>query len=506
MKTSLIKYSVIWPELYASKDPMHFVFYCKKCGAHVQGKAHGGRWKVYKDACNTAICPVCGNELEAVDGYFAPAIMGPEADEFIKASFFPDFPESESRYIVLSALYNKNWFELLKKRREVVEHDKAKKMVEAFLESCDLPAPPSTVDSLRIKESPEKLKEYILYLIQTENNIYSLGRHLNELYYQRMGYNRDVVLSVYEPAYKVKSELEKLRSKYQNAVKKISNAKAYQPQVYVEYPQRPTMPTFAVPGLFNKKKVKKANDALMAQYRADLEEYHKEVQKCDDEKARLIEEKRAEHISEVQKKLDAAKIALESAESDADRKIKELEERPVPARAIKEILDEEIREAEELLKKTFAARNELYAYGIIFGKYRNAVALSSIYEYLMSGRCASLEGADGAYNIYENEIRANCVIAQLDTVISSLEDIKQNQYMMYQELRSINSALQTLIDTMDEALSSIRAIKANTTQMNEYMEHISQNSNVIAHNTAVTAYYSKVNAELTNALGYMVAF
>lgn len=41
---------------------------------------------------------------------------------------------------------------------------------------------------------------------------------------------------------------------------------------------------------------------------------------------------------------------------------------------------------------------------------------------------------------------------------------------------------------------------------NEYMEHISKNSDVIAHNTAVTAYYSKVNAELTNALGYMVAF
>lgn len=38
------------------------------------------------------------------------------------------------------------------------------------------------------------------------------------------------------------------------------------------------------------------------------------------------------------------------------------------------------------------------------------------------------------------------------------------------------------------------------------MEHISRNSDVVAHNTAVTAYYSKVNTELTNALGYMVAF
>ena len=51
---------------------------------------------------------------------------------------------------------------------------------------------------------------------------------------------------------------------------------------------------------------------------------------------------------------------------------------------------------------------------------------------------------------------------------------------------------------MGKALTSIRSIEDNTA-------HIAQNSDVIAHNTAVTAYYSKVNAELTNALGYMVA-
>ena len=64
--------------------------------------------------------------------------------------------------------------------------------------------------------------------------------------------------------------------------------------------------------------------------------------------------------------------------------------------------DRKITEAEELLKKTFATRNDLYAYDVIFGKYRDVVALSSFYEYLMSGRCTSLVGATGAYNIYED--------------------------------------------------------------------------------------------------------
>lgn len=151
-----------------------------------------------------------------------------------------------------------------------------------------------------------------------------------------------------------------------------------------------------------------------------------------------------------------------------------------------------------MLAKTFAARNELYACDVVFGKYRNAVALSSFYEYLLSGRCTSLEGADGAYNIYENEIRMNRVISQLDTVIASLEEIKQNQYMMYEELRGINESLDLLNSTMDKALESIQNIDTNT-------KGLAENTRVIAHNTAVAAYYSKVNADLTNALGFMVA-
>ena len=126
---------------------------------------------------------------------------------------------------------------------------------------------------------------------------------------------------------------------------------------------------------------------------------------------------------------------------------------------------------------------------MIFGKYRNVVALSTFYEYLMAGRCTQLEGADGAYNIYENELRTNMIIEKLD-------EIKDNQHMTYSALKAINNSLDYLESTMSTALNSIQKDVA----------HIAQNSDVIAHNTAITAYYSKVNAELTNALGYMVAF
>lgn len=485
-----------------------FAYFCANCGAESYGtfqfKANHDKSIdlakfAYKKAEQTAVCPICGENLCRKKGYFMP-------DRYGTTCKIPEYFEGNGLHYPSSAKEMFGEMATLRNRLEPIE---MKQKAAEFTKASDLPAEAISRPTGKVSMSSEELKEYILTLIRLENNIYSLEKRLPILYYQQLQNDRKIAFEAHEPVYKIKAELEKLRSKHQNAVKKINDAETYQPNVnvYVEYPERPQRPQLAEPGFFNKKKVQEANDALMAKYQAALEMYHQRVQKCDEEKARLIEENRAKHFAKIQKEADEAKIELERAEAEADEKMKELEACPVSAKtAVKELLNKEIAEAEELLKKTLVARNELYAYDIVFGKYRNVVALSSFYEYLMSGRCSALEGADGAYNIYENEIRANRVIAQLDTVISSLEEIKQTQYMMYEELRSINTSLQRLNSTMDKALSSIQGIEANTTSMNEYMEHISKNSDVIAHNTAVTAYYSKVNAELTDALGYMVAF
>lgn len=77
------------------------------------------------------------------------------------------------------------------------------------------------------------------------------------------------------------------------------------------------------------------------------------------------------------------------------------------------------------IRNTEEALNSLYCAGIIFPKYRNLIAISSIYEYFESGRCNTLTGHEGAYNIYENEIRLNRIIVQLDIVIDKLERNKK---------------------------------------------------------------------------------
>ena len=109
----------------------------------------------------------------------------------------------------------------------------------------------------------------------------------------------------------------------------------------------------------------------------------------------------------------------------------------------------------------------------------------------MAGRCTKLEGADGAYNLYEAEVRANRVIEQLDTVIDSLEQIKANQYMMYSAICDIREELGELNSTMGGALDVLYDIEGNTSKAAEHLDAISQSNEVIAYNTAATAYYAK---------------
>lgn len=87
---------------------------------------------------------------------------------------------------------------------------------------------------------------------------------------------------------------------------------------------------------------------------------------------------------------------------------------------------------------------ELYNNNVVFPKYRNFIAVNQISEYIDSGRCTELEGTNGAYNLFENELRQNIIIDKLDTVINQLDQIRQNQYYIYQALRATQNAIENM--------------------------------------------------------------
>lgn len=95
--------------------------------------------------------------------------------------------------------------------------------------------------------------------------------------------------------------------------------------------------------------------------------------------------------------------------------------------------------------RTLEVLQQYYGIGIIFPKYRNLNAVCSFYEYFMSGRCSTFTGHEGAYNIFESELRANLILAKLDDILAHLEQIKENQYLLYTAINESNRRINSLI-------------------------------------------------------------
>lgn len=127
-----------------------------------------------------------------------------------------------------------------------------------------------------------------------------------------------------------------------------------------------------------------------------------------------------------------------------------------------------------LYENTQNTLNNLYDLNIIYPKYRSLISICTIYEYLISRRCYKLDGADGAYNIYEFEIRQNIIIDKLNVVIEKLNEISENQQLLYSELIRTNKVV---------------------AQMSENIKKLSFGVDKISDKIEVNTYYSKISAQ-----------
>lgn len=202
----------------------------------------------------------------------------------------------------------------------------------------------------------------------------------------------------------------------------------------------------------------------IAQYAIDLEKYKRDKQ---DYEARYAQE-----MEEYNRKV------AEADQSDTQNKI----ELPL---AIKR--DTEARNIiAENIVATETALEQLYDMDIIFPKYRTLVAICSMYEYFVTGRVSQLKGADGAYNLYESELRQNLIIAQLDRIATKLDEIKENQYMLYSELKKANNYLSNIDNTLFKTLE----VTQNIAESLEFSNCIQQ---AILRNTEAIKYISLIN-------------
>lgn len=476
--------------------------YCTKCGAELLGYVDryyndersyrirsGESWKDKNDPTLGNHCPICGNTFanneRDHEGYY-------EGDLVSRLTYrtFHGY-SSGIDYFAEKANY---------RRDQIVR--KCKKRISQIEQNGNDSAIPAIVNVSGIKSNPEHLKEYISHLIHLEGNIYAIKQRLNELYFQQSE-NEKYIIFCENISNKPMAEIKYLESQIDVLTNDIIKAKENHAWLtkcsQVKYPEKPSKPQPLPVGAFDfiTRNAEK-NKRMMAEYEQNMADYRSKVARCDETKLEY-EKKMAECASEISdteakianiKAIIANKVAMAKSAANSQTS---------PALIMKVMLDKEVQQAEELLGNLASARAQLYSLDIVFGKYRDMVALSTFYEYLMAGRCTSLEGANGAYNLYESESRADLIITKLDDILTKLDKIIDNQYTIASMMNNINNQLDRLNDTMGKAEKSLAKISQNTAR-------IAENSEVIAHNTAVNAYYSKVNAELTNSMGYLMAY
>ena len=89
-------------------------------------------------------------------------------------------------------------------------------------------------------------------------------------------------------------------------------------------------------------------------------------------------------------------------------------------------------------------------------------------------------------NIFEEEIRLDRILTKLDIIIEKLEQIKQNQYMLYVAIKDAQN-------TSENILRELKTIK------NQNVDILNQ-AGVIAENSYITACNSQITAQNTEFL------
>lgn len=202
-----------------------------------------------------------------------------------------------------------------------------------------------------------------------------------------------------------------------------------------------------------KQKVSEYENKLL-EYNNFINEYNKKIE--------VNRQKVDDYNKKIQKKYD----------KEVEEKEDAFEKKSLQIKTIKEENKKLLNETRKNIKVVNDKLQELYDLDIIFEKYRNLIAIATFFEYFASSRVSELEGKDGAYNLFESEIRQNIIITQLDRINKNLIAIKQNQYILYKELKSINDSLYETnnnICDMGKIVSDIRNIEINTNMVNKYI-------------------------------------
>ncbi|MBQ6931474.1 MAG: hypothetical protein IJN38_05020 [Clostridia bacterium] len=134
---------------------------------------------------------------------------------------------------------------------------------------------------------------------------------------------------------------------------------------------------------------------------------------------------------------------------------------------------------ENNLNEVQSTLEDLYSQNVLPECYRNFVAVATMYQYIVTGRCACVKGHGGIYDTYEKDLRMNLIITNLQRINEKLDRIIENQNMLYRQMREAN-----------ENLSLINKELKDISEKTSNIERSSAMSALAQHQTAAILDYN----------------
>ena len=126
------------------------------------------------------------------------------------------------------------------------------------------------------------------------------------------------------------------------------------------------------------------------------------------------------------------------------------------------VLSEKQEEISTALQEAKKNLLDIYSKNILPAKYRSLNAVATLYEYLETGRCNTIEGHGGIYDTYETDLQRGMIIETLTDIRNSMYRIEANQQLLYRELQQANRTLSSINSSLTEIEKTNAEIAKNT--------------------------------------------
>lgn len=190
--------------------------------------------------------------------------------------------------------------------------------------------------------------------------------------------------------------------------------------------------------------------------------------------------------------------------------------RKVEIKQKQDLINTEKEIAKVQLSKVDATLSELYSFRLndilcIHPNYHGLNAISILFGYFDTGRVSTLTGFEGAYNLYEQELRAGIIIDNLQNINNAINTLNATMYYVEQAVKQCRTELVQLNKNMEREMEHMSDLHKNLQYSIQDMKE-SINANISSSSSDITQqlenanYYNKINAEMNTFSAYYSVF